>query len=152
MSWWAALLSVTGHRKERSGGPFNQMSSGLPCSRPTDLLAFGDVAGVEVAEGARVFGEPDNGVQIAVEVAPAGEGQRPIAVVFPGGRLRVEGERGRILVFVLDANEEGASVGVHGVGGDDVRQHWGWEIAPPAIVFAVVFRIYDPIVLWGITC
>lgn len=71
--------------------------------------------------GGRVAGDPDPGVQLLVVVCGAFERQLPPAVARPYSvvRPRVEGEGvARVASFDPDADEDGPSVGVHGVGGD----------------------------------
>ncbi|KAK8444166.1 hypothetical protein SEVIR_9G094602v4 [Setaria viridis] len=84
----------------------------------------GRVAAAEVADGVRVFGEPDEAAQVVVKVRAAGEGQHPLPVPFPQEfpRVEVEGEgdrSGAAAALGADDDEGSASVvGVHGVGGD----------------------------------
>lgn len=80
-----------------------------------------DVAGAEVAARVGVAAEPDPRAQLAVEMGLACERQQPVAVAGPLESLGVEGEGAVVVLAVpgaLHGEEDGAAVGVHGVGGE----------------------------------
>lgn len=104
--------------------------------RPAGVVEGRHSAATDVADGCRVIGEPDPGIQPMIVVTVAFERQLPLAVCRPLGVIgvhpRVAGEGvADVTPFDLDSDKESPSVGVHSVGGDTViPEGWRREAVP----------------------